>query len=129
MTLARAAATACSTFLGAGKQCLFLPHDGFVRFRVDAEQNCAFFNQLIRRDVDADDNAADTRHDRRRHEKLARHVGVGVVVVHQQDQRADDDDAAKHRSRHRPLVERQLENLEDGNADCRVGENQQKVHA
>ncbi|MNW67805.1 hypothetical protein D3C74_464520 [compost metagenome] len=53
---------------------------------------------------------------------IARQLGIGVVVVHQDDEGADDEDTAEHGGRYSPLVERDLEDLENPYTDGRIGE-------
>lgn len=99
---------------------MFLSDSGFIWLRVDAEQNRAFFNQLVRHDFDTRDDSADCRDDWRRNKKFPRHVGVGMVVVHQQDQSADENRPTQRGGRNRPFVERDFEDFEDDNTDGRI---------
>jgi hypothetical protein len=65
-----------------------------------------FFTGWLGCDRDVGDPALDQGHDRGGDIIVASHLGVGVVVVHQHDECADDDDATQYGGRHGPLVER-----------------------
>ena len=111
--------------LAACQERLFLPHDGRVGFGINAKQHRAFFNGHVGFDLDFDHDPADGRNNRRGNEKFARYVGIGVVVVHQQDQRPKENSAPQSRRWHRPLGQRNLEHFEYDNTDGRVSENDQ----
>ena len=108
------------TILRTSQQCLFLPNDRLVRFGINSKEHGAFLDHHICIDVHALYDAPDCRDDGCRDEKFSRHVGVGVVVVHYQNQCPNKDDPSKCGGWHRPLVEWHFKDFEDCYADCRV---------
>ena len=112
--------------VGLGRNQLRLDrlHSVFKRNRIDAKQHLALFHDAVALHRHLNHHPADCRHDGRADEVAARHLGIGMVVVHQEDQATDQHDAAEDRGRYGPLVQRNLEDLEDGHADGGVGQDQ-----
>ncbi|MNV38739.1 hypothetical protein D3C71_1303010 [compost metagenome] len=110
--------------LGGNQLCLEGFHPVFERCRVDAKQHIAFFQGLVGLHRYIDHLAADHGYHRNRYEIGTRHLGVGVVVVHRENQRADNHDPAQHRRGHRPFVQGDAEDLEDGYAESGIRQNE-----
>src|SRR6516225_2194005 len=75
-----------------------------------------------------DDAALDPRQYRRDREVNASIGGKRVVVGHRYEQQGEAENAAKRRGRKRPLVDRNSENLEHGDAKRHVGQGEYGFH-
>ncbi|MNZ39587.1 hypothetical protein D3C78_570850 [compost metagenome] len=116
--------------VGSGRHQLRLDrlHPVLEGDRIDAEQHVAFLQRLVGLYRHLDHLAGNHRDHRRRDEVAAGHLRVGVVVVHGEDQRADQHHPAEYGGGHRPFVQRDAEDLEDGDAEGGVGEDEQEIH-
>ncbi len=59
---------------------------------------------------------AHLRHNRYGAKHLIADVGIGEVVIHPEDHRANQGDTAEHRRRHGPLIERDAEDFKHHDA-------------
>ncbi len=114
--------------LRLGKHRLLLIDHELILRRIDAEQDVALLERRVRLDRHLDHAASDIGENRRGGEVDPRVLAERVVVVHHQHDDADHEDAAEHRRRQRPFVDRNAEDLEDRDADRRIGEDQQEFH-
>ncbi|MNH13749.1 hypothetical protein D3C79_733300 [compost metagenome] len=91
--------------------------------RIYLEQHVALLHGLVGLDGDLGHSSLHQGNDGGGDVVIPGRLGIGVVVVHQGDEGPYDEDATKHGGRYSPLVERDLEDLENPYTDGRIGEN------
>ncbi|MNC43340.1 hypothetical protein D3C75_921960 [compost metagenome] len=94
------------------------------RRRVDTKQHIALFQRLVTLYRHLDHLTGDYRNHRHRHEVRTRHLRIRVVVVHGENQCADDQHATEHGRGHCPFVQGDAKNLEDRYTDRGIGQDQ-----
>src|SRR5262245_56463086 len=103
--------------LGLSQRRLLLLENVLVRLGIDLEEHVPFLEWNVGRDWNLGHHASDGRKDRRRVEIQPCLPGEGMVVIHDKKDEADEQDAAEHCRRDRPLVYWYTEDPEDRVAD------------
>ena len=88
------------------------------------ERKIQDLERLIGHRLNGSNDATDSGNDGNTDKILPGVLAIGVVVVHGNQQRTQQDHAAKHRGWHTPLVQRNLENLEYDNTHAAVNQDQ-----
>jgi hypothetical protein len=111
-----------------GERRFLLVNDVLVWFRFNTEKDVAFLKQRVYPNRHFN-HAPLYGGQYRGHREVDARVGrKGMIVVHNKKQQKNTDYSTQHRRGKRPLVDRDSEELEDGDANCNVNERQQNLH-
>ena len=94
---------------GSGERRLLGLHSVFEGFRINAKEDVPGFHEGVRFDRHLDHHPADGGNDRCGVKVEPRLTGEGVIVVHAQQQRPDQEDAAQRGREQREAVDWDLE--------------------